>query len=57
MAIRSLREDGLTHQRLTVSRERDLAIVAECDGPDACRRLVEAFLLAIVSTIDPRRPR
>jgi hypothetical protein len=35
----------------------DLVIGAECGGSDACRRLVEAFLPAIVSTIDPRRPR
>jgi RNA polymerase sigma factor (sigma-70 family) len=35
-------------QRLTARQERDLVIAAECGDADACRRLVETFLPAIV---------
>jgi RNA polymerase primary sigma factor len=34
--------------RLTARQERDLVIAVECGDPEACRRLVEAFLPAIV---------
>jgi RNA polymerase primary sigma factor len=33
--------------RLTAQQERDLVIAAEAGDPDACRRLVEAFIPAI----------
>jgi RNA polymerase primary sigma factor len=34
-------------KRLTARQERDLVVAAEAGDPDACRRLVEAFLPAI----------
>jgi RNA polymerase sigma factor (sigma-70 family) len=37
----------MVRQRLTAVQERDLVIAAESGDPDACRRLVEAFLPAI----------
>jgi RNA polymerase primary sigma factor len=37
----------VVQQRLTALQERDLVIAAESGDPDACRKLVEAFLPAI----------
>jgi RNA polymerase primary sigma factor len=37
----------VVQQRLTFLQERDLVIAAGCGDPDACRKLVEAFLPAI----------
>jgi RNA polymerase primary sigma factor len=37
----------VVQRRLTALQERDLVIAAECGDPEACRKLVEAFLPAI----------